>query len=143
MSSLVYCLHPSSLTWATEGRHINPSSWIHPILYCTCPSISTICSYCYLSVKVFYSISSHCHLARVHSHTPSIWSHRGIKVVWPDFQPMRVPEEPVCFHLFRQNPFFTSLHLKSPDHSVCPVPFYLNFSFEDGDSYLQSNLPEQ
>ncbi len=53
---------------------------------------------------------------RVRSHAPSIQSHRGIKVVWPDFQPMRVPEEPVCIDLFRQNPVFTSLHLKSPVH---------------------------
>ncbi len=52
----------------------------------------------------------------VHSHAPSIRSHRGIKVVWPDFQPMRVPEEPVCVHLFGQKPVFTSLHLKSPVH---------------------------
>jgi hypothetical protein len=52
----------------------------------------------------------------VHSHAPSIRSHRGIKVDWPDFQPMRVPEEPVCVHLFRQKPVFTSLHLKSPVH---------------------------
>ena len=52
----------------------------------------------------------------VRSHAPSIRSHRGIKVVWPDFQPMRVPEEPVCVHLFRQKPVFTSLHLKSPVH---------------------------
>jgi len=52
-------------------------------------------------------------LARVHSHAPSIRSHRGTKGVWPDFQPMRVPEVPVCIHLFRQNPVFTSLHLKS------------------------------
>jgi hypothetical protein len=29
---------------------------------------------------------------------------------------MRVPEEPVCIELFRQNPVFTSLHLKSPVH---------------------------
>ncbi len=57
---------------------------------------------------------------RVHSHAPSIWSHRGTKVAWPDFQPMKVPEEPVCFHLFRQNPVFTSLHLKSPVHVVPP-----------------------
>ncbi len=55
-------------------------------------------------------------LYRVHSHAPSIRSHRGIKVVWPDFQPMRVPEEPVCVHLFRQKPVLTSLHLKSPVH---------------------------
>ncbi len=52
----------------------------------------------------------------VHSHAPSIRSHRGIKVVWPDFQPMRVPEEPVCVRLFRQKPVFTSLHFKSPVH---------------------------
>jgi hypothetical protein len=52
----------------------------------------------------------------VHSHAPSIRSHRGTKVVWPDFQPMRVPEEPVCIDIFRQNPVFTSLHLKSPVH---------------------------
>ncbi len=54
--------------------------------------------------------------SRVRSHAPFIRSHRGIKVVWPDFQPMRVPEEPVCVHLFRQKPVFTSLHLKSPVH---------------------------
>ncbi len=29
---------------------------------------------------------------------------------------MRVPEEPVCIDLFRQNPVFTSLHLNSPVH---------------------------
>ncbi len=52
----------------------------------------------------------------VRSHAPSIQSHRGTEVVWPDFQPMRVPEEPVCIDLFRQNPVFTSLHLKSPVH---------------------------
>jgi hypothetical protein len=28
---------------------------------------------------------------------------------------MRVSEEPVCIDLFRQNPVFTSLHLKSPE----------------------------
>ncbi len=55
-------------------------------------------------------------LFRVRSHAPSIQSRRGTKVVWPDFQPMRVPEEPVCIDLFRQNPVFTSLHLKSPVH---------------------------
>jgi hypothetical protein len=36
-------------------------------------------------------------------------------VVFPDFQPMRVSEESVCIYLFRQNPVFTSLHLRSPD----------------------------
>ncbi len=33
---------------------------------------------------------------------------------------MRVPEEPVCIHLFYRNPVFTSLHLKSPVHVVPP-----------------------
>jgi hypothetical protein len=28
---------------------------------------------------------------------------------------MRVSEEPVCIYLFRQNPVFTSLHLRSPE----------------------------
>jgi hypothetical protein len=61
----------------------------------------------------------------VRSHAPSIPSHRGTKVVWPDFQPMRVPEEPVCIDLFRQNPVFTSLHLKYPVHVVPPLVRYL------------------
>jgi hypothetical protein len=34
---------------------------------------------------------------------------------------MRVPEEPVCIDLFRQNPVFTSLHLKSPVNVVPPL----------------------
>ncbi len=55
-------------------------------------------------------------VVRVRSHAPSIQYHRGTKVVWPDFQPMRVPEEPVFIDLFRQNSVFTSLHLKSPVH---------------------------
>jgi hypothetical protein len=50
----------------------------------------------------------------------SIWSHRGAKVVSPDFQPMRVSEEPVCIDIFRQNPVFTSLHLRYPVHVVPP-----------------------
>jgi hypothetical protein len=57
----------------------------------------------------------------VHSHDPSIRSHRWTIVVWPDFQPMRFPEEPVCIDLFRQNPVFTTLHLKSPVHIVRPL----------------------
>jgi hypothetical protein len=60
-------------------------------------------------------------LVWVHSHAPSIWSHRGKKVVWPDFQPMRGPEKPVCILIFGQNPFLTSLHLKSPVHVVPPL----------------------
>ncbi len=50
-------------------------------------------------------------LFRVRSHAPSIRSHRRTKVVWPDIQPRRVPEEPVWIDLFRQKPVFTSLHL--------------------------------
>ncbi len=72
--------------------------------------------------------------ARVHSHAPSIRSHRGIKVVWPDFQPMRVPEEPVCVHLFRQKPVFTSLHLKSPvlGHRLRKIPGnFIDHAFEE------------
>ncbi len=63
-------------------------------------------------------------ISRVYSHAPSIRSHRGTEVVWPDFQPMRIPEEPVYIDLFRQNPVFTSLHLKSTIH-VVPPPFML------------------
>ncbi len=33
---------------------------------------------------------------------------------------MLVPEEPVRIRLFRENPVFTSLHLKSPVHVVPP-----------------------
>ncbi len=62
--------------------------------------------------------------SKVRSHAPSIRSHRGTKVVWPDIQPMRVPEEPVCIDLFRQNPVFTSLHLKYPVHVVPPLSKY-------------------
>ncbi len=71
----------------------------------------------------------------VRSHAPSIRSYRGTKVVWPDFQPMRVPVEPVSIDLFRQNPVFTSLHLKSPVHVVQPLakPYFTgqksNFSW--------------
>ncbi len=57
----------------------------------------------------------------VHRHAPSIRSHKGTKVVWPDFQPMRVPEEPVCILLFPKNPVFTFLHLKSLVHVAPPL----------------------
>ncbi len=33
---------------------------------------------------------------------------------------MRVSEEPVCIYFFRENPVFTSLHLRSPVHVVPP-----------------------
>ena len=66
------------------------------------------------------------------SHAPSIRSHRGTKVIFPDFQPMRVTEEPVCIDLFRQNPVFTSLHLKSPVHVVPPRE---NWVYKFGHSY--------
>ncbi len=54
----------------------------------------------------------------VHSH--AIRSHKGTNVVFPDFQPMRVSEEPVCICLFRHNPVFTSLQLRSSVHVVPP-----------------------
>ncbi len=40
---------------------------------------------------------------------------------FPDFQPTRVSEEQVCIYLFRQNPVFTSVHLRSPVHVVPPL----------------------
>jgi hypothetical protein len=52
-------------------------------------------------------------------------------VVLPDFQPMRVSEEPVCINLFRQNPVFTSLHLRYPVLVVPSRPL-----FRDGVPYL-------
>ncbi len=59
----------------------------------------------------------------VHSHAPSIRSHRGTKMVVPDFQSRRVSEEPVCIYLFRQNPVFTSLHLRFAVHVLTPLNF--------------------
>jgi hypothetical protein len=60
-------------------------------------------------------------MPRVRSHSPSIRSHRGTKVVLPDIQPMRVPEDPVCIDLFRQNPAFPSLQLKYLVHVILPL----------------------
>jgi hypothetical protein len=57
---------------------------------------------------------------RVHSHTPYIRSHRGTELVFLDFQPMRVSEEPVSIDLNRQNPVFTSLYLRFTVHVVPP-----------------------
>ncbi len=62
----------------------------------------------------------HIYALRVHSHAPSIRSYRMEKVGFPDFQPMKVSEEPVCIDIFRENPVFTSLHLRSPVHVVPP-----------------------
>jgi hypothetical protein len=75
----------------------------------------------------------------VRSHAPSIQSHRGTKVVWPDFQPMRVPEEPVCIDIFRQNPVFTSLRLKSPVHVHRLWTFWRNLKCVDGPRLLMQN----
>ncbi len=50
-------------------------------------------------------------------------------MVFPDFQPMRVSEEPVCIDLFRQNPVFTFLHLRSPVHVVPPLNGECRVSF--------------
>jgi hypothetical protein len=46
---------------------------------------------------------------------------------------MRVPEEPVCIDLFRQNPVFTSLHLKSPVH----VHRLRIISYQDGFDFKE------
>jgi hypothetical protein len=35
-------------------------------------------------------------------------------VLFPDFQPMKVSEKPVCIYLFRHNTVFTSLRMRSP-----------------------------
>jgi hypothetical protein len=43
------------------------------------------------------------------------------KWFFPDFQPMRVSEEPVCIYIFRQNPVFTSLHSRFPE-SIATIP---------------------
>jgi hypothetical protein len=64
-------------------------------------------------------------ITREHSHAPSIRSHRGTEVPFPDFQPMRVSEEPVCIYLFRQNPVFTSLHLRYPESIATLTQFRL------------------
>ncbi len=59
-------------------------------------------TWCLIDVdEKVYTISN-----RVQSCAPSIRSHRGRKVVWPDFQPIRVPEEPVCINLFRKKSSF-------------------------------------
>ncbi len=52
----------------------------------------------------------------VYSRAPSIRSHRGKKVFFPDFQPKRVSDEPVCIDLIRQNPVLTNLHMRSAVH---------------------------
>jgi hypothetical protein len=57
-------------------------------------------------------------------------------MVLPDFQSMRVSEEPVSIYLFRQNPVFTSLHLRSPVQVVLPkdsiMPWAVKSSFKTG-----------
>ncbi len=98
-----------SFFWSAQG---SSATWL-----CVDPTIITRYVNKHVNKPPKYLFSS------VHSHAPSIRSHRGTKVVWPDFQPMRVPEEPVCIDLFRQNPVFTSMHLKSPVpvHRLCTL----------------------
>jgi hypothetical protein len=52
---------------------------------------------------------------------------------------MRVPQEPVCVDLFRQNPVFTSLHLKSPVHVVPPLINHCSYSVQ---WQSESKVPE-
>ncbi len=55
-------------------------------------------------------ILPHC---SVHSYAPSIWSHRGTKVVWPDFQPMREsPRRTGLRSSLSAKSSFSSLHFK-------------------------------
>ncbi len=126
----LYCLWASlfpcwldhiSLTFMLPLQLYLRSHHIHVHSYFDIRLLHRTVAYLILDWSVIFRIAdsireSWVNLYRVHSHAPSIRSHRGIKVVWPDFQPMRVPEEPVCVHLFRQKPVFTSLHLKSPVH---------------------------
>jgi hypothetical protein len=55
---------------------------------------------------------------------------------------MRVTEELVFIHLFRQNPVFTSLHLKSPVHVVPPLVSNAmhNLSFKSASSFNELEL---
>jgi hypothetical protein len=65
---------------------------------------------------------------------------RGTYVVWPDFQPMRVPEEPVCIDLFRflfyfqflpsciWNLPFMSYRLRKPHQNFSPASFLCHWS---------------
>ncbi len=87
-------------------------------------------------LQIFKAFSEPCNtFLRVRSHAPSIQSHRGTKVVWPDFQPMRVPEEPLCIDLFRQN--LTCLHLKYPIYVVPEsVATLLPFSPIEGQKWF-------
>ncbi len=64
-------------------------------------------------------------------YVPSIRSHRETSVVFPDFQQIKVSEEPVCIHLFQQNLVFTSLHLRSSIHVEPPLVNCLSLTFED------------
>ena len=61
------------------------------------------------------------HAYWVHSQAPPFGPIEGQKWFFPVFLPIRVSEEPVCIYLFRQNPFFASLHLRSPVHVVPPL----------------------
>ncbi len=49
-------------------------------------------------------------------------------MVFPDFQPTRVSEEPVCIYLFRQNPVLTSLHFRFPVRVIQPLVKSSNLS---------------
>jgi hypothetical protein len=52
--------------------------------------------------------------------------------VFPDFQPMRVSEEPVCIYLFRQNPAFEIFLFMSYRHWMKLAPTRDTFH-ETGD----------
>ncbi len=98
-ASVKLSLDQSELIWDDTMSYDRPNvRLIH------CPQWLSV----FIDKKLYTCTVQKCLLIGVRSHAPSIQSHRGTKVVWPDFQPMRVPEEPVCIDLFRQNPVFTS-----------------------------------
>ncbi len=102
--NIVLELYSICVLWHCFARHL----WGKNLTFCDCPH-PRWCTVLYLPVHW------------VRTHAPSIRSHRGTIVVWPDFQPMRVPEEPVYIDLFRKNPVFSSLHLKYHVHVVPPL----------------------
>ncbi len=57
----------------------------------------------------------------VHSHAPSIRSHRGQKWFFQFSSKWDSQENRVCIFSFRQNPVFASLYLRSPVHVVPPL----------------------
>ncbi len=84
----LFLISPSGCKHSTENR----SHWKQTDLFVVT---------CYLHLRQFCSWAS-----LVHSHAPSIRSHSRKLVVFPDFQPMRVSEKPVCVHSLSEKSSF-------------------------------------